>query len=102
MICDWNRGERIRTSDLFVPNETRYQAALHPVLAGDIAGDDDMPAGEVSRGLASVDARVGVLDGVDVDVVLDGRRIAVWAGGIEVWAVARGDAAVGIREEIVI
>ena len=27
-----NRGERIRTSDLLVPNETRYQAALHPVL----------------------------------------------------------------------
>ena len=25
-----SRGERIRTSDLFVPNEARYQAALHP------------------------------------------------------------------------
>ena len=25
-----SRGERIRTSDLLVPNETRYQAALHP------------------------------------------------------------------------
>ena len=26
-----NRGDWIRTSDLFVPNEARYQAALHPV-----------------------------------------------------------------------
>ena len=24
-----NRGERILTSDLFVPNEARYQTALH-------------------------------------------------------------------------
>ncbi len=24
------RGERTRTSGLFVPNEARYQAALHP------------------------------------------------------------------------
>jgi hypothetical protein len=28
MIC---RGGRIRTGDLLVPNQTRYQAALHPV-----------------------------------------------------------------------
>ena len=26
----YGRGERIRTSGLFVPNEARYQAALHP------------------------------------------------------------------------
>src|SRR4051812_37725425 len=26
------RGGRIRTDDLFVPNEARYQAALHPVV----------------------------------------------------------------------
>ena len=24
------RGEKIRTSDLFVPNEARYRSALHP------------------------------------------------------------------------
>ena len=26
------RGDRIRTYDLLVPNQPRYQAALHPVL----------------------------------------------------------------------
>ncbi len=26
------RGDRIRTCDLFVPNEARYQAALHPAM----------------------------------------------------------------------
>ena len=27
------RGERIRTSGLFDPNEARYQAALHPDIS---------------------------------------------------------------------
>ena len=26
----WSRGGGIRTHDLFVPNEARYQAAPHP------------------------------------------------------------------------
>ncbi len=29
------RGERIRTFDLLVPNEARYQAALHPAQLQD-------------------------------------------------------------------
>ena len=28
------RGERIRTSDPLVPNQVRYQAALHPDING--------------------------------------------------------------------
>ena len=28
-----NRDERIRTSGPFVPNEVRYQAALHPAIS---------------------------------------------------------------------
>ena len=27
-----NRGDRIRTCDLIVPNDAHYQAVLHPVL----------------------------------------------------------------------
>ncbi len=30
--CRAGRGERIRTSDLTVPNRTRYQTAPRPVL----------------------------------------------------------------------
>ena len=33
-----NRDDRIRTCGPFVPNEVRYQAALHP--AGSIVGDN--------------------------------------------------------------
>lgn len=29
-----SRGERIWTSDFFVPNEARYRAALHPEITG--------------------------------------------------------------------
>ena len=54
----------------------------------------------MSRVRGSVDARVGMLDGVDVDVVFDGCGVAVWAGGVEVGSVAGGEAAVGIRDEI--
>ena len=31
-MADEGRGDRIRTYDLFVPNEARYRAALHPVM----------------------------------------------------------------------
>jgi hypothetical protein len=31
-ILKMSRGDRIRTCGLFVPNEARYRAALHPVL----------------------------------------------------------------------
>jgi hypothetical protein len=31
-VCKGGRDDWIRTSDLFVPNEARYRAALHPEL----------------------------------------------------------------------
>ncbi len=35
MSCDLDgRGERIRTSGLYVPNVALYQAKLHPEIAG--------------------------------------------------------------------
>ena len=32
--CHFNRSKRIRTFDLLVPNQMRYQAALHSVCGG--------------------------------------------------------------------
>jgi hypothetical protein len=35
---DGGRGERIRTSGLYVPNVALYQAKLHPAEPGSVAG----------------------------------------------------------------
>lgn len=87
-----NRGDRIRTSDLLVPNETRYQAALHPGIWVQIPmstiswvpfAREHVCRVHTASFASSALIRESWAD--RVHVVIDCRRITVRARGVKVW-----------------
>ena len=78
-FCPWlssypGRGERIRTSGLYVPNVALYQAKLHPVLLRRRI----IPAGS---GAVKREGEINSAAALDGEAGQDGERLFLWGVG---------------------